>query len=233
MRWLLILLTTFIALLLSACGGVAEPTSSPAPDLSPEAEDVARDQSYTLAEGEFIDSKPVQGAAGQALRDFPGDGSLAAFVARSDAVIVGEVVEIVDLFISTSSAPPNWPVAEIENPPWSTYRVRVDQWLKGSGSAEILVGRFGGITPSGPYFLDGDFLLEPARSYVLILLNKQAVEPGPGQYTSYTSGRGGFEVTDGFVHVLNHPLTQDLQEQYGGMPLADFMQLLEGLIAPP
>ena len=232
MRWLVVAVVASISLLLLACGGGAE--VAPDAERSGNGETIARDQLRLLAEGEFIDSNLIEGTAPvDALTSFPGDGSLAAFVAYADAVVVGEVTEVTDVVISTSPAPPNWPVSEVDNPPWTTYRVRVDQWLKGSEGAEILVGQSGGMTPYGPYFFDGDFLLEPGRKYVLILVDRHPLQPGPGKFAAGVTGRSGFEVTDGSVHVLNHPIAQELQTQFGGMPLQEFVGVLRGYVANP
>jgi hypothetical protein len=37
-------------------------------------------------------------------------------------------------------------------------------------------------------------------------------------------------VTDGFVHVLNNPLTEEVRDQFGGMPVDDFVSVLKSMI---
>jgi hypothetical protein len=183
---------------------------------------------------EFIDSRPINGSVGTSW-NFPGDGSLWALVADADAIGVFEVLRVVDV----TNIPP--PPLEFQRPAvglvYSTYRAKAEQWVKGAGPSEFLVTELGGVSPVhpelGPIFFNGDFLLESGRKYVLLLWEKSSESPGTGQYLSGAGGRGWFEVTDGLVHVLNHPLTQDLQEEFGGMPLADFVQVLRGYVANP
>jgi len=209
MKWSLILFLPFVILLPGACGGGAK-------------------------EANFIDSAPVRGDV-EALWGFPGDGSLADIAGASEAVVVVEVIEVVGVEYSGPYDVPEWMPAAIAESwsrglPYTTYRLGVDRWLKGAGGQEILITDGGGITPDGPIFMDGDFLVEAGRKYVMALAPNVGM-PGAGQYTRRAGSRGTFEVTDGFVHVLNHPIAEDLQEQYGGMALADFVQVLEGFVA--
>ncbi len=198
------------------------------------------------AAGEFIDSRPIGGSL-EGLWNFPGDASLPTLVTYADAVVVLDVLEIVDV----TNVPP--PFADVSPDTvgllYTTYRVRVEQWIKGSGKSEFLVTQLGGISPdhpeAGPIFFDGDFLLEPGRSYALLLRERPPDSPGDGQYRPFGAGRGGFEVTDGFVHVLNHSITRNLQgpsgpihvgnlqELYGGMPQKEFVAALQDYVANP
>ena len=185
---------------------------------------------------DYIDSTPSSGSV-EALWGFPGDGSLPAILGALEAVVVAEVIEVVGVqYSGPYEVPESIPTAIAESwsrgLPYTTYRIGIDQWLKGSGGQEILITNSGGITPDGPIFFDGDFLLEPGRKYVMALVPKGGM-PGDGVYTRRGGSRGTFEVTDDFVHVLNHPLADDLQAQYGGTALADFVQVLEGYVANP
>ena len=214
MRWFV--LVSFVVALVSlaaACGGEAdEPT------------------------GGFIDSKPYRGST-EAMWDFPGDGSLAALVTAGEAVVVAEVIEVVGV---EYNEPSTAPVPEGMDPEfverwrlgwlYTTYRVAVEQWLKSDGPAEILITDVGGMTVDGAIHLDGDFLLEEGRRYLMTLVLNMGAHPGEGQYSRPGGSRGTFEVTDGFVHVLNHPMAEDLEELYGGMALAEFVQVVEGFV---
>lgn len=228
MRTAVLVFAALLTVAIVACGGDRE--AGPVAQPSGSVVDVDQDQFRFLAEGEFIDTKPVRGSSGALVVM---SGGLPGVVSRADAIVVSEITEIVDVTIPTRPAPPNFPVAEIEEYPVTTYSARVDQWVKGVGGDKLLITDVGGVTDSGPRFVDGDFLLEPGRRYVLALYEKREGLPGPGQYERAGLGLGAFEVTDGFVHVLNNPLTQDLQAQFGGMPLQEFVQVLEDYVTNP
>jgi hypothetical protein len=163
MRPFLLIAALLGLLAATACGGDAQ--------RSGEVEDVAQGKLHFLGEGEFIDSKPITGseASFTSVR-----GGLPGVVSRADAIVVAEIVNIVDVTVSTMPAEPNWPwpTAELEVGRLTTYSGRVEQWLKGSGPDEVLITGFGGITESGANFVDGDFLLDPGRRYVLALYEK-------------------------------------------------------------
>lgn len=229
MRWLLIAVA--LVALTVGCGSDDEARVGSTDDAAVEP---------SAAQGPFIDTYPVTGT-GQPYRHLPGDGSLAAIAADVDAIVVLEVTEIVDMIIPTRPAPEGWPVASLEGPPWTTYRVRVHQWIKASGGEEILITQYGGIItetelghiPPGPYFLDGDFLLQPDRKYVLLMKEKPPGIPGQGDYITSYGGRGGFEVTDGYVHVLNNPIAVGL-DWASGLTTEEFVDVLAGyLVSPP
>jgi hypothetical protein len=222
-RWLTMMVGLLTLALGAACGGGADGTS----------------HQWTLGDGKFIDTHPVTGT-GQPYRHLPGDGSLAAITADVDVIAVVEVTEIVDLVIPTRPAPQGWPVEIIEETPWTTYRAHVEQWVKSSGGAEILIAGYGGIVTEtelgqlgpGPHFIDGDFLLEPGRRYVLLMKDKPASIPAQGDYITSYGGRGGFEVTDGYVHVLNHYIA-DKVRWASGLTTEEFVDVLEGYLASP
>jgi len=232
MRWLLISWAWTI-LLLSACSGGAEevPIESPVLSSTPDGtnRDFGQNEGPLLREGEFIDSQPIRGQSGGAVTVFP----LPTAVARADAIVVVEILEVLDKSDHTSPIRDETGavIREILVSPITTYRGQVTEWIKGSGNHEIVISWWRGLTPDGPRFSDGGFLPQEGRKYLLLLSPKTPGIPGAGAYE--TSGFAGYEVTDGFVHVLNHPLWQDLQEEYGGMPLADFVQVLKGFVANP
>ena len=226
MRPIVVAFAVLLAVSVIACGGDTEVEVDTQP--TGNAENLDQDQFRLLAEGEFIDSRPIEGSSGALVII---SGGLPGVVGRADAIVVAEGLEGGDVTVPTRPAPPNFPVAEIEESPLTTYSARVDQWVKGSGPGELLVTQFGGITESGPEFVDGFFLLEAGRTYILSLYLKDPDLPTQADYVASVNGLVTFEVTDGFVHVLNHPMTQELQERYGGMPLAEFVQVLEGYVA--
>ncbi len=230
MRLAVILFAALVTVPLVACGGDTEVASDNQPPA--DAQDVAQDQAPLLAEGEFIDSKPIGGDGG-AWISIP--GGLPGVVSRADAVVVAEITDVVDIIGRTQPAPPNFPVAQVEDYPLTIYSARVEQWIKGSGADEILIAQFGGVSASGPRFTDGDFLLQRGRRYVVALMDKDKLEgiPGTVDYVKRGLGFGAFEVTDGYVHVLNNPLTQELQGEFGGMPLREFVGILRDFVANP
>ncbi len=182
---------------------------------------------------DFIDTAPVRGSV-EGLWNFPGNGSLPDILGASEALVLAEVTDVAATTTDLASeTPPAWIPQAIRDTwglPYTTYTARVEEWLKGSGPEEITITDVGGLTADGPVFLNGDFLLQVGRKYVVSLGPNQGM-PGGGQYSRSSGGRGSFEVTDGYVHVLNHPLAQDLQQQWGGMALADFVRALQGLVA--
>jgi hypothetical protein len=184
----------------------------------------------------YIDEEPVTGSI-DASWSFPGDGSLLDMVRASEVVVVADVIEVVGVEYDgpherPESIPEEMAESLIRGLPWTTYRLGVGEWLKGSGAQEILITDLGGITPDGPYFIDSDFLLEAGRKYVMTLVPYPAIH-GPGDYMRRGGSRGNFEVTDGFVHVLNHPRARGLDEQFGGMPLDEFVEVLREYASQP
>jgi hypothetical protein len=89
----------------------------------------------------------------------------------------------------------------------TTYEADVDSWIKGAGDSQLQIRSAGGISAydGSPQFFDGFFLLEPGRSYLLILNWDEAQRSwqlGPA--------REGFDITHG-VKVMNHSTTADLE----------------------
>jgi hypothetical protein len=116
-------------------------------------------------------------------------------------------------------------------PVQTTYSGEVLAWLQGSGPEKISLVIAGGLAdieqPDGtvsrnqPIFPDGMFLLEPGRTYLLL-----ADRTDSGAY-EYGRVREAFDLTGG-VHVLNHPLTRDI-EHYEDMSVDDFIAYVKGL----
>jgi hypothetical protein len=116
-------------------------------------------------------------------------------------------------------------------PEQTTYSGEVQTWLQGSGPEKISLVVAGGLTdqegPDGsisrnqPIFPDGMFLLEPGRTYLLLLSKTET-----GAY-EYGLAFAAFDLTGG-VHVLNHPLTRDI-EHYEDMSVDDFIAYVKGL----
>jgi hypothetical protein len=112
--------------------------------------------------------------------------------------------------------------AEADMPSLTTYEGEVQTWLKGSGEAKISIVAPGGLTSDGQaIFPDEMFLLEPGRTY-LLLLDKNDT----GAY-EYGPAREAFDLTGG-VHVLNHPDTRDL-EYFESMSVEDFVSYVKQL----
>lgn len=106
----------------------------------------------------------------------------------------------------------------------TTYSAKVESWIKGSGDSTLLVRAIGGVSTydGSPFFLDGYFLLEPGRSYLLVLHWDEV----QGVYQLDTARRG-FDITAG-VSVLNHPDTRDL-EYFEEMSVDDFVAYVRSL----
>ncbi len=98
-------------------------------------------------------------------------------------------------------------------PQYTTFAVRVDRWIKGVATKnQITVTDYGGFGPGGDPvgYTDGDLLLEPGRTYIMLLW-RGGEAPFVGQYFRWGEGRGTFDVTKGKVLVLNNPYTSDLE----------------------
>jgi hypothetical protein len=115
----------------------------------------------------------------------------------------------------------------------TTYSGEVREWLQASGPEKISLVAPGGLAdleaPDGSIskdqaiFPDGMFLLEPGRSYLLLL-----DETEDGAY-AYGMAFAAFDLTAG-VHVLNHPLTRDI-EYYEAMSVDEFVAYVKSLAA--
>lgn len=160
---------------------------------------------------------------------------LEGIVQKADAVVVATVdVEVSREFGSplvvdqplTSEGTEN--VAKLsdilESTPMNTTSiVSISRWLSGEGPDGIEVTTHGGFMPDGqPYVLDGNFLLEPGRTYLLALYLDRNGAYGAG------SARAGFDLTDD-VKVLNHADTRDLEylEDYS---VEEFVAYIESLL---
>jgi hypothetical protein len=145
---------------------------------------------------------------------------------ESDAVVVAEVIEVVDtknvdLNVDLSNATIEPEIEESvrerleymsQAPDFTTFAVEIREWIKGEDDAgEVLVRQFGGVMPDGYYrIMDGDALLEAGRSYVLFLR-----KDGDGLYERLWFGRGVYDITSGETKVMNHWLLEDLNHLEG------------------
>jgi hypothetical protein len=109
-------------------------------------------------------------------------------------------------------------------PRFTTYKASVQRWLKGGGASTISIIGAGGYMASTKQwvFLDGMFLLEPGRTYLLLL------QETPSGDWLYGQATGAFDLTGG-VHVLNHPITRDL-ERLEQMSVEDFTTYVTSLV---
>jgi hypothetical protein len=219
----------FLILAVSACGGVKEELPSQQAPVKGESSSTPGSplDMVLLTDGEFLDSKPIEGTHHASGTIIP----LPQAARRATAIVIVEVTAIADAQDYTSSLRDSDGKVFLESviSPITTYRASVQQWVKGTGPDEILIAWWGGGTPDGLDFYDGGFLPQVGRKYLLLLSRKSPDLPGPGEYE--TAGDAGYEVTDGRVHVVNNPLWQDLQAKYGGMPVGDFVAVLQGFLA--
>ncbi|HEY5624871.1 MAG TPA: cohesin domain-containing protein [Dehalococcoidia bacterium] len=204
-----------LAIVIVGCGGATREDSPPPAGLE-----------FT----EFTDARPAQ--PDSSLIWLP-HGGLPAIIELVEGIVVVEVAEIVDVTVPKEPAPPGWPAEELDGDPLTTYDVLVEQWIKGDGGTELRIVGPGGITEDGPDFEGGAFPLEPGRRYTLALVPMRPSLPVTADYLWDWGGFASFEVTDGFVHVLNHELTGDLEEKYGGMPEDEFVAILKNIVANP
>jgi hypothetical protein len=160
---------------------------------------------------------------------------LASLVGKADAVVVGRVDgetsrELASPFVVdqplTSEAAEN--VAKlsgalVDTPMSTTSTMSVSRWLSGEGPDKIEVMTHGGFMSDGlPFFLDGTFLLEQGRTYLLALYRDRN-----GIYVA-GSARTGFDLTEG-VKVLNYPDTRDL-DYLEDHSVNEFVTYIESLL---
>lgn len=231
MRRLAMLLAAAILILAFGCDATGDGSMSQSgTEPSDISDGLVQNESPLLAEGEFIDSRPAWPGREAQITTVP----LPTAVAGADAVVVVDGLEIVDeTDYTTPLRAGDEVIRELSISLITTYRAHVEQWVKGSGGDEIMITWWGGMTPEGPRLFDGAFLPQKGRKYLLLLGERSADSPGIGDFFTMGFGRGSFEVTDGAVHVLNHPLTRKLQEQFGGMPLEEFVDVLRGYVTNP
>lgn len=221
-RFVCVVTTALVIVLLIGCGGAEDDTTrSPFWDTSG-------------------DVRGAEVAQNWETRDLPG------LLKIYDAAAVVEVTDITE--VKRQVAPENPIVAEdpadqaeldrntrnfLATPERTTYLAKVGEWIQGSGPDEVSIVGGGGLAdiegPDGTVsrnqtiFPDGMFLLEPGRTYLLLL---DKTEAGAFEYGPAFSA---FDLTGG-VHVLNHPLTRDI-ESYEEMSVDDFVAYVRGLAA--
>jgi len=161
----------------------------------------------------------------------------AKLVSMNEAVVVVEITDIQQTerlgrlpVTVTAEDPSDQPMLDRNNaemadlPTSTTYLAKVQEWIKGTGGDEINISASGGSFSDGTLdFVDGFFLLEPGRRYLLLLSKNQ-----DGVYSCCWS-RAGFELTEG-VKVLNHPDTRDL-EHFEQMSVEEFEAYVAGLVS--
>ena len=170
--------------------------------------------------------------------DFPGPGlSLAENVEYADAIVTVRVNENANVELPSHDteifyADPADRAREedyinrLEHPSGTTYEGTVRSWIKGSGDGTIRINTIGGVNPKNGavFFLDQYFLLEPQRTYLLLLHwdpTRQVYQLG--------DARNSFDITDG-VKVLNHPFSHNL-DYLETLSVDEFVARIEELAA--
>lgn len=189
------LLVTLLLLFLAACESTSEPDSP---------------STFWESKGDVVSG--AQGLVLGAERDFPE-------LVHSSAAIVAVNISGIESTTLPQPVPDDVAVGEPETqlmieemarvrdstPMTTTYRGTVSDWILGDGPPELLITGFGGVGAEGnEFFIDGSFLLESGRRYLLFL-----TEDGGDYY--YHTARTSFDLTSG-VYVLNHPDTRDLED---------------------
>ena len=165
--------------------------------------------SETYAQSQFWDSKVEVRGNPWDFFDPSQRPSLAEFVQESDIIVTVRIGAIHDVEMPSSDhsniiyADPDQKARSEQSdkildgiPISTTYSGQVDTWIKGSGDSSLLVRTIGGVSAydGSAFFLDGFFLLEPGRSYLLIL----HWDPGLGVY-DLGLARSSFDITDGVL----------------------------------
>lgn len=173
-----------------------------------------------LGDGEYIDSYPEGAGIASGLQF----NTLEQLASSVEFIAVVEVTSIKDTLIPTAGAGTLTPMdRKFQYLPWTTYNMRVTQWLKGDGPDEITVTIVGGEDYDGHRYYEGTFLPTVGRTYVMPLQTRPAEAPGDGDYEGTTSGATTFEVTDGTVRVLSNSKTQPLVEGIEGITLEELI----------
>ncbi len=184
-----------------------------------------------LQPDQYIDSLPT--VSGVPLDATP--VALPQLATAAEEIAVLEVTSVVGVVVPTAGPGSATPRKRISQPlPWTTYNVHVDQWIKGDGPTDTTVITIGGIDYDGPRLYEGTFLLQPGRKYLMPLRASTDQTPGSAMYEGAGTGWASFEVTDGYVHVLNDARAQDLLGQYEGAKLSDIIpQVHQWIVSPP
>jgi hypothetical protein len=215
-----------VLVLVMACGIVGDSSSdSPSPT-------GACPLTYPeLPDGQYIDSLPAVGCVPVPKSRV----ALPQLAASADEIAVLEVSSIAGVVIPTAGPGSATPAKRANQPlPWTTYNVHVDQWIKGDGPTDTTVTTIGGIDYDGPRLYNGTFLLQAGRKYLMPLRATTPQTPGSAKYEGASTGWASFEVTDGFVHVLNDARAREQLGQYGGLKLSDIIpQVQQWIVSPP
>jgi hypothetical protein len=205
--------------------GGTEATRTPRPTAGP----------YPLLEdGEYIDSLPSDlDTLGSGLEAVP--ITYGASITNSIAVMRFE--EVVETIFPTIGPGTRTPTDSRFRPvPWTTYRVTVEEWLKGGdGSAETTLTIIGGVELEEPRLLTGTFLPQLGRTYLLTMDLDTAETPGTSTYIAAMAGWSAFEVgEDGAIHVLNEANSRRVMGAWNLTPVGDFIERVrEWIVAAP
>lgn len=212
-----------VAVLLIRDDGDGQPARTPVPTNGPYP---------LLADGEYIDSLPTISTLPSGFDAVP----LTYGASKTNAIAIGQFTEIVETIIPTIGPGTPTPRSDRFRPvPWTTYRVSIQQWLKGGeGATETTYTAIGGVEGVEPRLLTGTFLPQLGRTYLFSMDLDTPELPGTAKYVGVMAGWSAFEVGDGVIHVLNENNSRRLMGSWHLTPVEEFAaQVAEWVVAPP
>jgi len=204
-------------------GGDSTPARTPIPTNGPYP---------VLADGQYIDSLPHVNGLPSGQNAVP----ITYGASKTNSILIGTFEEQVETIIPTIGPGSPTPQSNRFRPlPWTTYRIKVEQWIKGGdGSTETTATLIGGTEGEEPRLFTGTFLPQIGRTYLFTLDLDTPDTPGTAKYVGVMAGWSAFEIGDGVIHVLDENNSRRLMGAYALMPLDQFVGLVNSwVIAPP
>ncbi len=186
-----------------------------------------------LEDGQYIDSLPKVITLASGLNPVP----ITYGASVTDSIAVVRFEEVLETVIPTLGPGTRTPEDRLFRPvPWTTYRVSVQEWIKGGdGSPETTLTIIGGVEGEEPRLLTGTFLPQLGRTYLLTMDPHTPDIPGTGKFVAAAAGWSAFEIgQDAAIHVLNENNSRRQMGAWNLTPVDEFIALVkEWVVAAP
>lgn len=184
-----------------------------------------------LSDGQYIDSLPHVNGLPSGQNAVP----ITYGASKTNSILIGTFEDVAETIIPTIGPGSPTPQSDRFRPlPWTTYRIKVKQWIKGGdGSSEITATLIGGTEGQEPRFFTGTFLPQIGRTYLFTLGLDTPDTPGTAKYVGVMAGWSAFEIGDGVIHVLDENNSRRLMGAYDLLPVDQFVALVTDWIAAP